>query len=161
MIRSIFLILPLVFWQNPLSAQYVNLEVTLKFKQNYCGGARPSEEMEAEITRAKVFANEKMILVKGKKADTLTTDKDGGIKLRLRKGTYNLIEPWQFYKKSANGLELSAFDLQCMEKEWAKVCVRITIKKRKANVEYLNEIIRVCDWQLPCLKEGHQPPIPE
>lgn len=161
MIRRVFILFTVLCFQAGFYAQKTSSEIVLKFKENYCGGARPSEEMEAEFTKEKAYANMKMILVKGKKADTLTTDKNGVLKLRLRKGNYLLMEPWRYYKKGANGLELSYFNLKCMEPEWAKATVRINIQKRKAVVEYLNEIIRVCDWQLPCIQEGKQVPIPD
>lgn len=159
--RSLFIFLGLLFFQLNALGQFVNVELVLKFKENYCGGARPSEAMEEEFNKTKAFAFQKMILLKGKKADTLITDKDGVLKVRLRKGNYTLMEPWRYYKRGANGLELSIFDLRCLEQEWSKACIRISIKKRKAKVEHLNEIIHVCDWQSPCVLEGKQPPVPE
>lgn len=142
-------------------AQRRSLSVKINYRQDYCGGARPNEEILAEAAKEKAFANQKLILLRGKKADTLYTDAEGRLNLRLKKGEYLLFEPWRYYKQGMNGLDLSYFNSKCLEQEWSKAILRISVNGKTVKVEDLNTLHYLCDWQLPCLAEGKQPPIPE
>lgn len=155
-----FIGLSLVLFQAAY-AQRHSLSLKITYRQDYCGGARPNEEILAEAAKEKAFANQKMILLRGKKADTLYTDAEGRLNLRLKKGEYFLFEPWRYYQQGMNGLERSYFNSVCLEQEWRKAKLRISIKGKTVKVEEMNAIHYHCDWQLPCLAEGKQPPIPE
>jgi hypothetical protein len=133
--------------------------VSFQIKQihPYCGGARPSPEMEAAAQLAQPYANQKLFIVsdKGYK-DSVITDTEGYLKTNLKAGTYKIYEAWKFYKKTPNGEALTDFDKECLKKEWKKEDLKITFVNGKAQIK--NNIERAkCPWQQNCLMKKNMP----
>lgn len=143
-------------------AQKKSLALELSYYEPYCGGARPTDEILAEAQKPKPYAGRKVILIsRSGKADTLTTDAKGKIKVKLKKGEYTLVEPWRYYKRSFNGAPLEQFDKECLKIEWIKTIAVISVGKKKTKVNFTNELTNYCEWSIPCLLETHAPPARE
>lgn len=143
-------------------AQKKPVEVDVVYTQSYCGGARPTDEMLAEIQKPKPYANKKMYVIseKGKKSVVKTTSA-GNFKIKLAQGNYKLMEVWRVKKQSPNGAPLGNFDKECLKPEWSKEVMQIKVTKEKVTLELKNEIMLYCDWAFPCLKDANMPPMPE
>ena len=73
--------------------------VSLSYYQPYCGGARPSRDMQEEATKPKPYANKMVIVISAAgKVDSVKSNTNGVIKLRLKRGTYKIYETWRYYK---------------------------------------------------------------
>lgn len=143
-------------------AQKKLVEVNVTCTQAYCGGARPTDEMLAEIQKPKPYANKKMYLLseKGKKI-AVKTNSTGSFKVKVAHGNYKLMELWRIKNLSPNGAPLANFDMDCLKPEWEKEVMVIRVTKEKIDIEPKNEITLSCDWAFPCLKDAHMPPMPE
>ncbi len=145
-----------------LGAQKKTANMELIYHEPYCGGARPTDEILAEAQKPKPYAGRKLILVsKTGKVDTVTTDLNGKLKLKLKKGEYHLFEAWRFYKLTYNGAPVEQFDKTCLIKEWEKATVEISVTRKKTKITFKNELQNYCDWSTPCLLETHMPPLRE
>jgi hypothetical protein len=127
--------------------------------QPYCGGARPTPQMEADAQKPKPYASKMIIIVSDKgKVDSAKTDASGLLKKKLDQGTYKLFETWRYYKSTPNGEDVSHFDKACLEEEWKKEFRKISINKNKIVEESVNEINMKCDWSQPCQLDQFKPP---
>lgn len=124
------------------------------FTQPYCGGARPSKQMEADAQKAKPYANKMVILVSATgKVDSVKTKNDGTFSAKLKPGTYKLYEAWRFYKLSPAADNLSNYSTECLKNEWTKNICLLTVTKQNFSIKEINPITAWCDWNRPCLKE--------
>ena len=136
----------------------INLQITCM--QHYCGGARPSAEMLAEAQKPKPFANKTIIIVSAKgKADSVKTNTNGELVLKLKKGNYKIYESWRYYKKAAGGIKIADFDKECLKNEWKKEIKEIVVSKKEFKVIDKNVIVEDCPWNLPCILESAKPPV--
>lgn len=150
------LILLLVF---SACAQKKTFSTKVTCIQPYCGGARPTAEMEANAREPKPYASRTIIIVsEGGKADSAKTDAEGKLTKKLAPGKYKLYESWRYYKRTPNGEELSHFDKACLEEEWKKEYKKVNITKTKTTEELVNEINLKCDWSQACQLESFKPP---
>lgn len=142
------------------SQKKINLIVN--YQQPYCGGARPTPEMEAEAQKPKPLANTSLVLIDAKgKAKTVKTDKNGMLSLKLKPGNYELKEQWRHKKTTPNGKDIHQFEVSCLEEEWKIILQKITVNKQSVKNEELYTIIHYCDHSIPCLKESFKPPMRE
>ena len=133
-------------------------KVCVKIEQfiPYCGGARPTHEIEAKLKIATPYANKKLIYVsENNKVDTITTDKNGCLKTKLPQGKYNFFEPWKYYKQIPNGETESNIKMDCIAAEWAKADLIIIVAKKNTIVN--NLIYPACAYRFPCLINKHLP----
>lgn len=143
-------------------AQKKLVKVVVLARPSYCGGARPSEEMLAEMTKTKPYANKKMYLVSEKgKVRVVKTGMNGSFSIKLAEGTYKLMEAWKHKKASPNGGSIEHFDKPCLKTEWEKEALQIAVLKNEIMITDKNEITLYCDWAYPCLLEGYRQPMPE
>lgn len=143
-------------------AQKKSVTLELSYYEPYCGGARPSDEILAEAQKPKPYAGKKVVLISSSgKADTLSTDAKGKIKVKLKSGEYTLMEAWRYYKRSFNGAPLEHFDKECLKAEWVKTIALISVGKKKTKISFTNELTNYCEWSIPCLLETHAPPARE
>ena len=134
----------------------------ITFLQPYCGGARPSPEMQADAQKAKPYSNKTLVVVSAKgKVDSAKTNAEETFKINLKPGTYKLFEAWRYYKKAAAGLAVNDFDKECIKTEWKKEIKEIVVTKTEIKITDKNEIIEICPWNLPCILESHKPPAHE
>jgi hypothetical protein len=127
---SIVLLLSLVF--TNMSCQKKLQQITVQYTQPYCGGARPTPEILADAEKVKPYAGKMLIIVSDKgKTDSAKTDVKGIAKLKLTPGTYKVYEAWRFYKSNPSGEEMSLYDKPCLEEEWKKHAIELTITKSK------------------------------
>jgi len=153
--KKIILILAILSFTTGFS-QIKKVSVKIAQFIPYCGGARPTAEMEAKSKIATPYANKKLIYVSEKnKIDTITTDKNGYLKTQLPQGKYNFFEPWKYYKQIPNGESESNIKMDCIAIEWAKADLVITVTK---NITVVNNLIYpACAYRFPCLINKHLP----
>lgn len=143
-------------------AQKKQVTVNITYTQPYCGGARPSKEIEEESRKARPYAKKKIMIVPEKgKACSAKTSATGELKLKLKPGTYKLFEDWRYYKRSPNGGALSDFDTECLKTEWQRELFVITVTETNQESAQKNDIIMHCPWAVPCLLESARPPMPQ
>lgn len=143
-------------------AQKKGCVITMTYREPYCGGARPSPEMEEEAQKARPYARKKIILVSANgKVSSFKTDAKGTLKLKLQPGTYRVYESWRYTQKTPKGLPLKNFVAECLKTEWQKETLVITVSSEKTSSEVKTEIVTFCPWNLPCLSESYQPPMPQ
>jgi len=123
----------------------------------YCGGAKPTPEVLAKYEKPWPYANKKLIMISPSgKADSVTTDKNGILNLKLKDGTYKLYEPWRYYKTAPDGSTIDNYDKSCLEEQWKKTDISIIIKKRKSQVTTIIDEA-FCPHKMPCLKNPQLP----
>jgi hypothetical protein len=147
----------LVFLSFTISAQKQSVSFQIKQIHPYCGGARPTPEMEAAGRSPQPYANQKLFIVsdKGYK-DSLVTDAEGNFKTNLKAGTYKVYEPWKFHKRTPNGEALGDYNMECLKKEWKKEDIKIIIAKNKPEItDHLTQ--GKCPWQQECLLKKNMP----
>jgi hypothetical protein len=79
--------------------QFYKVSGTVTATYSYCGGARPSDEMLAELNRPKPMAEKKLFVKAGNSNSkneaiikSFNTDAYGRFNIELPKGTYCIIE---------------------------------------------------------------------
>lgn len=129
------------------------------FIQPYCGGARPTPEMEANALKPWPYAHKTVIIISEKgNVDSVKTDKAGSFKKTLKFGKYKLLESWRYYKKTPDGTLITMFDKDCLSAEWQKEFKNISVSKEKITEEEKYQINANCPWNMPCLLEKYMPP---
>ena len=134
---------------------------TVKLKMNqfipYCGGARPTPEMEAKLKNATPYANKKLIYISDKnKIDTVVTNAKGILNIKLAYGTYKFFEPWKYYQQIPYGEKERNIKMDCLVLEWAKSDMQITVGKKIVYDEY-KLLYPICPYRFPCLINKHLP----
>ena len=123
----------------------------------YCGGVRPTPEMEAKLKIAVPYANKKLIYVSDKnKTDSIITDSKGVLKLKLPYGVYNFYETWKYYQQIPFGEKEKNIKMECLVLEWAKSDMQITVGKTVVYNEY-KLLYPICPYRFPCLINKHLP----
>jgi len=138
------------------------VSISINYLQPYCGGARPTEEMEADAQTPKPLKNTALVLLDAaKKAKTVKTDEQGKLNLHLKPGHYELMEVWRHKKTTPNGSEISLFDKNCLLEEWKAILQTIDISKSDVKTEEKYMIIQYCDHSIPCMLDSFKPPMRE
>ena len=101
---------------------------SVTFKNHYCGGARPSDEMLDGYEKQYPLKSSTILLKSKKQKDKtieITTDKKGNFNLQLEPGTYD------YYMTESYNKEMNcSFKSDC--KKWLKQCFgQIKIKEEK------------------------------
>jgi hypothetical protein len=143
-------------------AQTKTLNTQLTYIEPYCGGARPTPEMEKDAQTPRPYANRKVYVVSEKrKVDTLTTDDKGNITFKLKKGKYKVYEAWRFLKQTPDQSPSNRFIPDCLKEEWKKEFMQVTVTKKSISQTTKYDLINHCDYKLPCFLEGFKPPMRE
>jgi hypothetical protein len=128
----------------------------------YCGGAKPSEEMLAEIRKPSPLSGKKFYVRQGnvntttaKIVASFTTDEKGEFRFTVAPGTYSIITEEQLntidpadYEKP--GLKV---DRDCMKKWWSKPYHVLVVKKGGiSNLKFT--IYHKCfiPYDIPCIQ---------
>lgn len=140
-------------------AQKKKISLTINYYKPYCGGARPTEEMEKDAQTPKPYTNKTVVIIsESGKIDSVKTDASGVIKLKLKAGTYKLYETWRFYKKTPDNTDLIRFEADCLKEEWAKEFQILTVTKKSFSTQEKLNITEFCDYQIPCFIHNYKPP---
>jgi hypothetical protein len=143
-------------------SQTVKVSNRITYYKPYCGGARPTPQMEADAQTPKAYAGRTILVVSDKgKVDSAKTNANGSVSLKLKQGSYRLLESWRYYRQSPDGSDINRFVDSCLRLEWSKEFETIVVRKKKATIVPKMEIIEQCPWRTPCLKESEMPPMPE
>jgi hypothetical protein len=140
-------------------SQKKKVTAKITYREPYCGGARPTEEMVAESQKQKNYSGKMMMLVSEKgKIDSAKTNEQGELKFKLKKGTYKLFEPWRYYLNTPNGGDANDFNLDCLKQEWEKEAYLIVVTKKEIKIAPRTEIVAFCPSEVPCIKDSERPP---
>lgn len=135
-----------------LQAQKIKVSVEVKSLRQYCGGARPSEEIEKEYSTPQAHKGAIFLIVKDKKiVATVKTNELGTFKCKLKKGSYQVFESWRYTLQTPNNLDFGMFDKTCLIKEWERAYGELEVDSKSFRFKELYPIIKLCDWSLPCL----------
>lgn len=154
--KTIILIITFLITLSGCAQKKVKLNFT--YTKPYCGGARPTPEMEAESQIAHPYAHKTIIYKNDKgKTDSVKTDANGNVVLKLKNGNYKFYESWKYYKKTPNGQAQNLFDLNCLNAEWKIEMVNVTVSRKVTKINLVYDLIEKCPWQNECLLEKHMP----
>lgn len=141
-------------------AQKQNVQLKFVFKQPYCGGARPSQEIIAEAEKERGLDNHTFYVYKKNKCvDSIKTDDNGIGNLNIKSGSYTLVEAWKHFKRTPDGNSIKEYDKTCLKKEWKIPNYKLTIKTEKDfKLELQQQTIRgICFYKYPCLIKREMP----
>src|SRR6185312_5372701 len=82
------ILIAFIFWQATLFAQQ-QVNVFVSYTNNYCGGARPTNEILTKYNTPAKLPNFKIKLV-GKKTYVAVTDSAGNFTHKIKPGTYSV-----------------------------------------------------------------------
>lgn len=140
----------------------------LKFTYDYCGGARPSEEMLAKLKEPRVIEGFTVYLKQGKEnstaaiTDSARCDSSGNYFFRVPKGDYVILLPAQIKKYDLNNFNnqfLKVADEACFYQWWKKGLFSLQVTTNMALPD--STIHRKCNGidYLPCMSyNGPLPP---
>lgn len=138
-----------------LIGQKKAVTINLNYFQPYCGGARPSKEIQEDAAKPKPYINKTVVLISERgKVYSVQTNSLGVIQIKLKKGTYKLYEAWRYSKSNMNGDAKTNYDEECLKNEWKNESYQIRVTKEGYDIKEVNQIINYCDWNVPCLKNG-------
>lgn len=141
------------------SCQKKTYAFKITYIQPYCGGAKPTPEMEEESRKLKPYSGKTVFFVsESGKTDSARTNEKGQLKIKLPLGNYKVFEDWRFHKKTANNEDPGNFDASCLQQEWNKHFMTVSIEKKKITKITENPIVQYCSWNAPCQNETHLPP---
>lgn len=141
MYRQTLIFILLTFFNIPSNAQSkVCIRGYVTSTEDYCGGARPSDELLQDLGTPKPFAN-KVIYVKmgtvnkssNKTIKKLKTDAKGGFSVMLNAGTtYYFVEEWKakVFVTPKYSPEV-VWDIQCLRKRYASPDYVLKVKNGK------------------------------
>ncbi len=123
----------------------------------YCGGAKPTAEIQKAVAKPVSYSNKKLIVISNtQKVDTVLTDKNGYFVKILSYGNYKVYEPWKYYNQIPKGISADNLNADCLKQEWVKEDLRISVSKKGVFID--NEMkYPKCPYQFPCLINKHLP----
>lgn len=166
--RQYFFLLAGILWScfafSKTTVKRYSVVVTITQTSDYCGGARPSEEILQELAKPGPLPNTNFYLVKGQKNGKgikiirkVKTDSEGSINLLLSKGIYALLSEDQikpFVPKKND--EFHIWDNNCLKQKWEKPLVIVNPTRQK---KYNYNIHKVCFYAPECCEyRGPYPP---
>lgn len=141
----------------------------LLITSEYCGGARPTEEMEAEFARPKPYQGKTLYVRKGRDNDPrkktvlkVTSNENGEFNFWLAPGKYILIQ-----EEQVNCLDTAMFkgeylsaDPACLKAWWQKPLAILEVRKNKIEgLEFFFHRACFVSTDIPCVRyNGPTPP---
>ena len=140
---------------------------------SYCGGARPSDEMLAQIATPRPFPNKKFHVIKGETNTaahqillSFTSDSVGNFSFQVAPGTYAIIVDEQAQAADAKKYtsQVVKMDEACFKDWWAKpyYLLEVPATSQNTTIKGLNfEFHHRCfiKYDIPCLQyDGPLPP---
>ena len=140
------------------NAQKIAVKYEMLQLRPYCGGARPPKEVEEQAKIPQAYSNMLLIYKSDKgKVDSVKTNEKGFLILNLKAGTYKFFEPWKFHKKTPDGANISIYNKTCIESEWKKEDLKITIGTKGNPIIKNNISTSKCFWDNDCLIQKQMP----
>ena len=133
----------------------------------YCGGARPTQEMEDEIRRPrpyplKIYLRKDSVNRLGSPViKEIMPDAEGKLELKLEAGTYCIVREYQLQAANPSSLRSQdvGVDEACFRKKWAECFKSFEVKDASVDLGALNIKHRCFLPDLPCVRfEGQMPP---
>jgi hypothetical protein len=151
------------------------IQIVITSTASYCGGARPTMEMEAELATPRPMPNVEVYVRAGTTHDyhqpvifSGMSDEDGRIRLKLAPGTYSVVtkeknsdakfrELLKQYAQETD--QWSAIDVDCLNKWFQTPDLVMTVSDDGVS-EYSLNIHQPCFWHsVPCANyKGPFPP---
>jgi hypothetical protein len=155
-------VLLLLFCSLACFSQKRSFSLAITYMEPYCGGARPTKEMEEEAQKAKPYIKKTIIVVsESGKIDSAKTDDSGILKLKLSVGKYKLFDAWRYYKQVPSGFSMKDMNAECLTLEWQKEIFSLNIGHKNMDSHPKNKIVLYCPWATPCLLESARPAMPQ
>jgi hypothetical protein len=152
-----FFLLFFIFANTSLAQKRKPYNCTIKVTstKDYCGGARPSEELLENLRQPKPLPATTFYVIAGlqnkkdvKVIKKVITDSNGKFRLKLRKATYSIISEEQMQPFQTNpSIAYYTWDLSCLRKKWQEPLLKLQIGTTK------NATINIhsnCFFNLPC-----------
>jgi hypothetical protein len=137
--------------------QKLKVELEFKYTQPACDSKSKSGAGE-ELKEEKALANCKLYLyLNNKCVDSIKTNEEGMVIVKLSPGTYSIFESWKHFKKTPDGSSINDFYKDCLAKEWLKPNYKLTIFEDDMNMIYYEVSAGRCPNQYACLKVRHLP----
>ena len=176
--KLLIFLIPLIFLgycsryrpiENPKQLNTFSVSGKVEYTEPYCGGARPTQEMVAELQKPKPFANLELVIRAGDRHDPeapgiklLKTDAQGQFETELPNGTYCIVLKEKADKPDYSKLSSEMYQVAepCNE-NWMKEC-EITFEVKDAPVSGLALTLHKRCFQVdfnPCVMYiGPMPP---
>jgi hypothetical protein len=185
MIKYLGFALILIFCASEVSSQKKKIRkrvtttlVTIELTEtsNWCGGARPSEEMEKEFRTPKPYPNCRLFLRKDTNAIskpvlyTIVTNEQGKASIKLLPGKYTVVDIKKkddsvynaTLEKYKNATETTGpIDINCYKIFMAEPDFKIIVpKSMPKSLKVTHNYHKYCDWSgAPCVEfRGPYPP---
>jgi len=121
--RLIIILLLNVFAFSAMAQTKQEVLFKVEFVNSYCGGARPTPEIIAELSIPRVLTNSQILLIpvgkKSKKAICMITNEKGEVKTKLSPGTYS-VKMGKKYDKTMN-INYDSSCSQMSKKVWETI----------------------------------------
>ena len=152
-----------------ITHEYLNQDIPPVYKMNlkfkyipaYCGGAAPSNEMEAERQKGLAWRSQVLYMDKNgaNNFESFVTDQYGYLKLALLEGNYCIKKPYKIeeaklMKFKNEGWE---FSQECLKQELEKCDFSFQISK-DTTIEYVVYGRCQYDGPIPCVSNPGPPP---
>ncbi len=135
-----------------------NVEISIKTKEPYCGGAYPREE---DLNRTSTAATEYLLINANNETFTITSGADGMIYLNLKPGTYEIREMYKNkslaeFKKNNQPIVNQALlntDSDCFKEWWEENLLQFEVKATESNNQFSALINKMCQTgKNPCIR---------
>jgi len=137
---------------------------------DFCGGARPSDEVMQDMQKARLYAGKTLYIRKGKSNDLrqpivmkFLSDSAGRFTIMLKPGVYSIVQPEQLkkldMKKIYSGPNIEP-DMSCLKEWWSKAYFVLEIKDKNIDgLEFNFHHKCFIEGDVPCLNyTGPMPP---
>ncbi|UTW62354.1 hypothetical protein KFE98_20510 [bacterium SCSIO 12741] len=127
----------------------------------YCGGARPTEEMENERSKGSAWANQVIYLtVNENDPQKFQTDSSGNLVLPYKAGKYCFFLPYKKEKKYLEDWKKAGweFDEECLAKKMAECDFQKEVAVKDTTLSF--RVYGRCNYQgpIPCTSNPGMPP---
>lgn len=146
-----------------------NVEISITRTSAYCGGARPTPEMIAELQTPKPFPAKNLYLKKGERNTfttkiirAITSDNSGKVHLLLPPGKYFIVDELKKDTSYYNLLkrqyssptdQYSAIDMLCLKKWYEQPDLIFEIKSGDEVINLIVNFHKNCSWkEIPCIE---------
>jgi hypothetical protein len=144
----------------PLYAQLQTITGNVQVVQPYCGGARPTPEIEKNARKPNPFVGKLFYIRKGKtnsiKAkiiDSFIADAQGNFSIKIPKGTYSII-----VQEQKNALNIKKYNTQfqkadsvCLKKWWSTPYHLLIVKTVNEPLQFMFTNRCYIQSDAPCL----------